>query len=113
MTYNVLKRSDFKAAAPLKSDFQPEEYELIESQRSRQRKKQRKIKRGLVVVAGWTLMAAMTYLILYMPTRVAQIWNPYDILGISEVGSCSPFGVILLTCGSLRQRNRSIRDIRS
>lgn len=46
------------------------------------------MKRALVVVVGWAIMGAMVYLIMVTQRTIIKIWNPYDILGISDV-SCS------------------------
>jgi preprotein translocase subunit Sec63 len=37
------------------------------------------------VIIGWALMAGMAYLIMVTQRTVPKLWNPYDILGISEV----------------------------
>lgn len=58
---------------------------MVQSLRSAQRRKQRKVKRTIVVLAGWALMGFMVYLIMVTVPTVHKIWNPYDILGISEV----------------------------
>jgi len=87
LTYSVLKpSSDPGATAPrIKSDFRPEHAGLIDGQRKAQKRKERKLKRGITVVAGWTIMALMAYLIVVTARTIPKIWNPYDILGISDV----------------------------
>jgi translocation protein SEC63 len=47
------------------------------------------LKRGIAVIAGWAIMALMGYLIWVTARTVPKIWNPYDILGISDVGVLS------------------------
>jgi len=80
LTYSVLKpSSDPGATAPrIKSDY---------SQKKAQKRRERKLKRGIAVIAGWTLMALMAYLIVVTARTIPKIWNPYDILGISDVGA--------------------------
>jgi translocation protein SEC63 len=87
LTYSVLKpSSDLGATAPrIKSDFRPEHADLIDGQRKAQKRKERKLKRGITVVAGWAIMALMAYLIVVTARTIPKIWNPYDILGISDV----------------------------
>jgi translocation protein SEC63 len=87
LTYSVLKpSSDPGATAPrIKSDFRPEHADLIDGQRKAQKRKERKLKRGITVVAGWATMALMAYLIVVTARTIPKIWNPYDILGISDV----------------------------
>lgn len=87
LTYSVFKpSSDPGATAPrIKSEFRPEHADLVDSQRKAQRRKERKIKRGITVVAGWLIMALMGYLIFSTARTIPKIWNPYDILGIKDV----------------------------
>ena len=87
LTYSLLRPSteDDKLAVRIKTDHRVEHADVVESLRSTQRKKQRRIKRTLVVVGGWALMGLMVYLIVTTQRTVLKLWNPYDILGISEV----------------------------
>ncbi|KAJ5011645.1 Translocation protein sec63 [Colletotrichum sp. SAR 10_99] len=76
---------DIEAKAPrIQSDYKPEHADLIEKQRKAHEKKQRRIVRIIFVLAGLALMAGMVYLILHVQTVTPKIWNPYDILGISD-----------------------------
>ncbi|KAG4430635.1 hypothetical protein IFR05_013884 [Cadophora sp. M221] len=86
LTYSVLKpSSDPGATAPrIKSDFRPEHADLVDSQRKAQRRKERKLKRAIAVVAGWAIIAFMAYLIIVTARITPKIWNPYDILGIKD-----------------------------
>ena len=87
LTYSVLKpSSDPGATAPrIKSDFRPEHADLIDGQRKAQKRKERRLKRAITVVVGWAIMAFMTYLIVVTARTIPKIWNPYDMLGISDV----------------------------
>jgi len=93
LTYSVLKRSsDPGATAPrIKTDFRPEHADLIDGQRKAQKRKERKLKRGITVIVGWAVMAFMAYLIYVTARTIPKIWNPYDILGISDVCDLSPY----------------------
>jgi translocation protein SEC63 len=93
LTYTVLKpSSDPGATAPrIKTDFRPEHADLVDGQRKAQKRKERKLKRGITVIAGWALMAFMAYLIMVTARTIPKIWNPYDILGIQDVSALSPF----------------------
>lgn len=86
MTYSVLKpSSDPGATAPrILSDFKPEHADLIQAQRKKQRRRERKLKRMVTVILGWALIGFMAYLIHVTARAVTKIWNPYDILGVSE-----------------------------
>lgn len=68
------------------------------SLRAAQKRKQRKIKRALVAVAGWGLMGLMAYLIMTTNPAEQKLWNPYDILGISEVCASLPIPSPFLAC---------------
>jgi translocation protein SEC63 len=87
LTYTVLKpSSDPGATAPrIKTEFRPKHADLIDGQRKAQRRKERKLKRIITVIAGWATMAFMAYLIYVTARTIPKIWNPYDILGISDV----------------------------
>lgn len=67
------------------SDFVPEHADLIQGQRKKQKRLERRIKRGILMVAGWALNAAMIYLILVTARITPKIWDPYDVLGVSRV----------------------------
>ncbi|RDW71270.1 preprotein translocase subunit [Coleophoma cylindrospora] len=86
LTYNVLKpSSEPGATAPrIKTDFRPKHAVLIDEQKRAQKKRERKLKRGIAVVVGWAVMFFMAYLIVVTARTQTKIWNPYDILGISE-----------------------------
>lgn len=93
LTYSLLKpSSDFGATAPrIKTDYRPEHADLIDGQRKAQKRKERRLKRGIAVIVGWAVMALMAYLIMVTARTVPKIWNPYDILGISDVyPTCVP-----------------------
>ncbi|KAI2785383.1 DnaJ-domain-containing protein [Daldinia loculata] len=89
LTYSLLAPSkDPAALAPrTKTSYQPEHADLIQAQRAAQKRKQRKVKRAIAALIGWTLMAGMLYLIVTTQRTTAKIWNPYDILGVSESAS--------------------------
>jgi hypothetical protein len=67
------------------SNFVPEHADLIQGQRKKQKRLERRIKRGILMVAGWTLNAAMIYLILVTARITPKLWDPYDVLGVSRV----------------------------
>jgi translocation protein SEC63 len=67
------------------SDFVPEHADLIQGQRKKQKRLERRIKRGLLMVAGWTMNAAMIYLIFVTARITPKIWDPYDVLGVDRV----------------------------
>lgn len=87
MTYSLFRKStDNDALAPrISSDYTIKHGDVVASLRAAQKRKQRKIKRAIFVVLGWALMAGMVYLIVTTQKIIPKIWNPYDILGISEV----------------------------
>jgi hypothetical protein len=71
-------------------------HQLVEGQKRKQRRQQRKLTRMLAALAGWLVAAWMMYLIAVSAKTASKIWDPYDILGISRVRFfplflCSPF----------------------
>jgi translocation protein SEC63 len=87
LTWSLLRPStNLTALAPrIKTDFKPEHYDLVEAQRAKAKRKQRKVKRFIAVVVGWLIMAGNLYLILTTAERATTAtWNPYEILGIPE-----------------------------
>ncbi|CAN9139065.1 unnamed protein product [Alternaria alternata] len=70
--------------ARIESDFTPEHADLIQGQRKKQKRLERRIKRGLVMLGGWALNAAMVYLILVTARTTPDIWDPYEVLGVSR-----------------------------
>ncbi|OAA56473.1 translocation complex component [Cordyceps fumosorosea ARSEF 2679] len=86
LTYSLLRGgadADDKAGA-IQTDYKHNHADVVDALRAAQKRKQRRVKRALVAIAGWALMAAMAYLIMTTQPVINKIWNPYDILGISE-----------------------------
>jgi translocation protein SEC63 len=73
-------------ATRIPSEFTPEHADLIEKQRKKQKRRERRLKRAVVSIGGWTMIAAMIYLIIVTARTVPKIWDPYDVLGVSRVG---------------------------
>ncbi|KAA8651551.1 hypothetical protein EYZ11_010820 [Aspergillus tanneri] len=86
LTYNLLKPSkELENTAPrIKSDFKPEHGDLVEAQKRKRLRKERRIKRIVTVILGYAVMAWMVYLIMVTARTAPKIWDPYDILGISR-----------------------------
>ena len=72
-------------ATRLSTDFSPEHADLIDNQRKKQRRRERRIKRGIVSVLGWSIIAGMVYLIAVTSRSTVEIWDPWKILGIGRV----------------------------
>lgn len=87
ITYNVLKPSTkIENTAPrIQSDFRIKDDDLIQAQKKRQRRTERKTKRIITALLGYAIMAYMIYLIYVTARTVPKIWDPYDILGVSRV----------------------------
>ena len=75
-----------ESTAPrIKSAFKPEHNDLVQAQKRKRWRKERRIKRIATVIIGYAVMAWMVYLILVTARTVPKIWDPYDVLGISRV----------------------------
>jgi len=86
LTYVLFNQSRDPAAAfkRVKTDYKHDQTPLIETLRKQDKRKDRKIWLFLFVVAGWAVIGYMLYLIKTTEAPVQKLWNPYDILGISE-----------------------------
>ncbi|KAL4809178.1 Sec63 Brl domain-containing protein [Aspergillus unguis] len=86
LTYNLLKPpKELENTAPrIRSDFKPEHEDLIDAQKRKRLRKERRIKRIITVVVGYAVMAYMAYLIVVTARASPKIWDPYDILGVSR-----------------------------
>ncbi|PWY88702.1 hypothetical protein BO94DRAFT_545790 [Aspergillus sclerotioniger CBS 115572] len=86
LTYNLLRPSKgLENTAPrIKSEFKPEHAELIEAQKRKRLRKERRIKRIVTVIVGYAVMAWMVYLIIVTARITPKVWDPYDILGVSR-----------------------------
>jgi hypothetical protein len=99
--------------ARIESDFTPEHADLIQGQRKKQKRMERRIKRGLVMLGGWALNAAMVYLILVTATTTPDIWDPYAILGVSRVRVFCPALCVLNNYTDPQHRVQMRRQSRS
>ncbi|KAI9883275.1 MAG: nucleolar DEAD-box protein required for synthesis of 60S ribosomal subunit [Watsoniomyces obsoletus] len=86
LTYSSLKPSkELENTAPrIQTDYKPEHADLIEGQKRKQRRRERKLKRMLTALTGWLIIGWMIYLIISTARTIPKIWDPYDILGISR-----------------------------
>lgn len=89
VTYSLLKPSKEleSTATRISSDFAPEHADLVEKQRKKQKRRERRIKRAIVSLIGWSVIAGMIYLIIVTAQNVPKIWDPYDVLGVSRSAS--------------------------
>lgn len=87
LTYVLYKGTRDPAASfpRIKSAYRPKDAEVIVATRKKDKRKDNKLWLVFLVVLGWSVMAYTMYLIYVTPATVRSIWNPYDILGISEV----------------------------
>ncbi|KAF2085464.1 hypothetical protein K490DRAFT_46507 [Saccharata proteae CBS 121410] len=84
----LMPSKDLENTAPrIQSDFTPEHADLIEGQRRKQRRRERKLKRMVLAAIGWAVMAWMVYLMVVTARTVPKIWDPYDVLGVSRSAS--------------------------
>ncbi|KAF3481265.1 translocation complex component [Arthroderma uncinatum] len=86
LTYTLLKPvKGLENSAPrIKSDFKPQNDDIIQSQKQKLLRKERRIKRIITVIIGYAVMTWMVYLIMVTARSAPKIWDPYEILGISR-----------------------------
>ncbi|KAF2480885.1 Sec63 Brl domain-containing protein [Neohortaea acidophila] len=88
LTYSLLRAPSSQVASSSKasqitSTYQPDNVDIIDSQRAKQKRKDLHLKSILTAAVGWSIMAYMVYLMVVTARSVPEIWNPYDILDIS------------------------------
>jgi preprotein translocase subunit Sec63 len=85
----ILVSTELENTAPrIKSDFKPQHADLIDAQKRKRLRKERRIKRIVTVIVGYAMMAWMVYLITVTARTTVKAYDPYDILGVSRV-SCT------------------------
>ncbi|KIW04830.1 uncharacterized protein PV09_04013 [Verruconis gallopava] len=88
-TYSWLKPSKEleNTAARIQTDYRPDDADLVDKVKSKQRRRERRTKRMLVSIAGWAVMVGMVYLIIVTARTIPKVWDPYEVLGISYSAS--------------------------
>ncbi|KAL1894217.1 secretory subunit [Sporothrix stenoceras] len=87
LTYVLLKGLGNPAAVfpRVQSKFRHGHSDLVDAERAKYRRQQRRLGLILAVAVGWATMGYMLYLIQFAEVaKVERIWNPYDILGIAD-----------------------------
>ena len=74
-------------APRIKSKYQAPQHDLIDAQKKKQWRRERRLKRIITVGGGYLLMAFMLYLIKISEVERPQIWDPYSILKLSTSSS--------------------------
>lgn len=97
LTYTLLRApsSDFSSsseASHITSSYQPQDADIIDAQRAKQKRKDVRTKRILTTATGWAVMAYMVYLMYVTARSTPTIWNPYDILDVSMSASEKDIG---------------------
>lgn len=87
LSYTLLRTpSDLSTSSKgpqITSPYQPENADIINGQRAKQKRKDLRLKRILTAATGWLVMAYMVYLMVVTARATPSIWNPYDILKVS------------------------------
>jgi translocation protein SEC63 len=86
VTYSLLKPSkEIENTAPrIHSDYKFDAADLVDAQKKKVKRRERKVKRMLFTASAWLLMAYMIYLIAVTAAHVTKIWDPYEVLGVSR-----------------------------
>ena len=87
LTYTLLRAPSDVATGgkgpQISSSYQPENADIIDVQRAKQKRKEVRLKRILTAATGWLVMAYMVYLMIVTARTTPKIWDPYGILTIS------------------------------
>ena len=91
LTYATFKPGkELENTAPrIHTEYKPEEVNLIDEQKKNRKRRERKLKRMIFSGFGWLLMGYMVYLMIVTARHIPKIWDPYDVLGVSQVSSSS------------------------
>ncbi|OKL56066.1 hypothetical protein UA08_08625 [Talaromyces atroroseus] len=86
LTYSLLSPpKKLENTAPrINSAFKPKNDDLIQGQKRKRLRKERRIKRGIAVLVGWAIIGWMIYLIIVTARTVPKIYDPYEVLGVSR-----------------------------
>lgn len=77
---------ELESTAPrIRSDFRPRDEDLIQGQKRKQWRRERRLKRIITAALGWLVMGWMIYLMMVTARSTPKIWDPYNILDISRV----------------------------
>ncbi|KAK5952508.1 secretory subunit [Knufia fluminis] len=89
ITYSIFKKTEDleNTGTRIESDYKPKDEDIIQAQRRKQKRKERKTKRIISACVLWGVIAYMVYLIAVTTRTVPQIWDPYDVLGVSRSAS--------------------------
>lgn len=80
--------AELENTAPrINSTFKPKHEDLIQAQKRKRLRKERRVKRFIAVVVGWAIIAWMIYLIIVTARTLPKIYDPYEILGVSRVSA--------------------------
>ena len=93
LTYSLLRAPSDQSAANkaghISSTYQPDNADIIDTQRAKQKRKELRLKRMLTAATGWLVMAYMVYLMIVTARAVPKIWDPFSILGVPMSASDS------------------------
>lgn len=89
VTYSAFTAGkQLEVTAPrISSDYRPDSADVIDKQRWKQKRRQRKLKRMIASGLGLVMMAWMLYLMVVTKRIGTKIWDPYDVLGVSRSAS--------------------------
>ena len=86
LTYSLLRAPSDSATASkapkIESPAPPNNADIIDTQRAKQKRKELRMKRIITAVTGWVVIAYMIYLMSVTARHAPTIWNPYDILDV-------------------------------
>lgn len=88
LTYVLLKGLGNPAAVfpRVQSNFRHSHSDLVDAERAKYRRQQRRLGLIMAVTVGWATIGYMLYLIQFAEEhQIERVWNPYDILGIADV----------------------------
>ena len=86
ITYSIFKKTEDleNTGTRIESDYKPKDEDIIQAQRRKQKRKERKTKRIISACVLWGVIAYMVYVIAITTRTVPQRWDPYEVLGLAR-----------------------------
>ncbi|KAK5164578.1 secretory subunit [Saxophila tyrrhenica] len=91
LTYTLLNAPSDQSGAnkghQITADYTPDNADIIDTQRAKQKRKELRLKRMLTAAAGWLVIGYMVYLMAVTTRTSAAPWDPWSVLDLSMSAS--------------------------
>ncbi len=91
LTYTLLRApsdaSESNKGHQITSTYSPDNADIIDAQRAKQKRKELRTKRMITAVGGWLLIGYMAYLMAVVKRTTETVWDPWSVLDLSMSAS--------------------------